>query len=359
MLLAHRVPAILCACIRRQCSPLASPFGTGAGRPAPRGGGDDGGDSAADAPPGDRFLPLLAPPAVRALACLVHPSGPHWRPIRPMPFSEAAVAAAAGQQQQQQRQYCAASSPSSVAAATANPSTAAGLAVDVNAAVELATSVWRQTAKHLLERTENSGSGGRSGDNSSGGGGGRVDVAAAAVAAEGKGLGFNAVATLCGILCQTRNSEGCCDSADDSVRIHHGGGTPAAAATAPFCGHFVSPRGSSEKGGGPGGTREAALRVLLHSCRASPGIAHAVAAFDGGAAVQALLGRLCLPSVPDTGPNVSEPKYVRLGQLFAAGATEFTLWGGDATLRRTNGFLVRYALFPMIATTLNAVRDRA
>lgn len=324
MLLAHRVPAILCACIRTQCFPLTSPFGTGADKSGWRGDVDGVGDSAAVASPGGCCLCLLVRPAVRALAYLVHPMGLQWRPIRPMPFSEAA-AAVDQHQHQQRRRYCSVSSPSSEAAAAAKPSTAAGLAVDVNAAVELATSVWQQTAKHLLARAKNSRDGGRGGDNSVGGGSGRVGLAAAAamVTDEEEDLAVNAVAALCGILCQTEKNESCCNSACSSAHDHSVVGIPAAAAAAPFCGQFVAPRGVTGKGDGLDETRSAALRVLLHACRASPGIAHAIAAFNRGAAVEVLLARLCLPSVADTGPNVSEHMFVRLGQLFAAAATNY------------------------------------
>ncbi|CAN0554027.1 unnamed protein product, partial [Ectocarpus sp. 8 AP-2014] len=96
MLLAHRLPAVLCRCIlRRHHSPLAAPCSTGA-----RGGvGDVVIVSPAAAVPSGRRrrhrqrFPLT-PPAVRALSLLVQPTGPQWCPIRPMPFRETAVAAA-------------------------------------------------------------------------------------------------------------------------------------------------------------------------------------------------------------------------------------------------------------------------
>ncbi|CAM9750929.1 unnamed protein product [Ectocarpus fasciculatus] len=362
MLLAHRLPAVLCRCIlRRHHSPLATPCSTGA-----RGGvGDVAIGSPAVALPSGRHRRRrhrqrfpLAPPAVRALSLLVQPTGPQWRPIRPMPFREAAAAAAAAaaatqqQQQEEQRFRLASSQPPSPLAA------AAGLDVDMKAAVELASSVWRQTAQQLLEDTT---SGGNRGNGTGTGGGSRrgggENNASLATAEEdggggggGGGLDFfgeeagpdrgvrdrrgppttNPVAVLCGIICDVEEDE------EDATRwdspgsaAYHRDEIAAAttAAAAPFCGQHVGRRRSSEGGGDGGGgdggggrgdtTRSAALRVLLHSCRASPGVARAIVAFDGGAAVQALLGRLCLPPSSQAGPNVSAKNRHHRGIIMA------------------------------------------
>lgn len=280
MLVAHRVPAVLCSLIRKQQRfPPAPADGSGA---ASRG-------SAAPAR-SSRFF-VLAPPAVRALAQLVHSTGPQWCPLRPMPFGEGA--AAAKEHQHQQGRHHRASSPS---ASTARPSTSAGIAVDVNAAVELAASVWRQTAKNLLETADDGGDGGGSGDCEHG----RATLAAAAAAAaeEAGSKGVNAVAVLCTIVCEVNWNVGCAGESDVGV------GAVAGAFGAPFCGQ---PRRSFEGGGLSGptdSTRLATLRVLLQVCRASPGVAHAVAAFGGGAVVRALLRQASLPSSA-AGPNVS------------------------------------------------------
>lgn len=292
MLVAHRVPAVLCSYIRRQCcSPTAPPDAAG---------GAGGRASSAVPAACSRRLFVLAGAAARALAQLVHPTGLQWRPLRPMPFGEAAAAAAANRHQRRQRRRRGVSSPPSVS--MTGPSTAPGIVVDVNAAVELATSVWRQTAKHLLESAEGGGNAGCGGNINGGGGGDSEHGALLAAAEEEEASGINAVAALCVVLCAGEKKNASCsdDAADSSAGGSERGIT--AAAAAPFCGQSQSRR-PFENGGGPDATRLAALRVLLHACRASPGVAHAIAAFDGGAAVRALLGQASPP--PGAGPNVS------------------------------------------------------
>lgn len=223
----------------------------------------------------------------------------------------------------------------------------------MKAAVELASSVWRQTAQQLLEDVSSGGNGGGAGEGTGGGsrrsdgdrnssfaavkekygGGGDGDLDFFGEEA-GPDRGFrdtrgppttNAVAALCGIICDVEEEED--DEDEDATRWDSPGSAPyhrdetataaaaaAAAAAAPFCGQHVGRGRSSERdgdggGGGGGGrgdtTRSAALRVLLHACRSSPGVARAIVTFDGGAAVQTLLGRLCLPPSSRAGPNVS------------------------------------------------------
>lgn len=304
MLLAHRVPAALCGCIRWQPLP-----------PATRLNGRD--RTAGAVPVHRRRLSPLAAPAVRALSRLLHSTGPQWRPVCPMPFHEAAAAA------QQRRRRPRASSPSARAAA------AAAVAVDMTAAAELAASVWRQTAKQLLENSTSRADGGdggrsnRSGSSGGGGGGGggsRRENGGAGVAADweaGVDIGAactghgnirgtassNALATLCGIVCDVEEEEqvsGCRDSTAGSVDDRRGG-------TAPFCGQSIARRRPLGDGGRSGDTLLlAALRVLLHTCRVSPGVAEVVVAFEGGNAVQALLGRLHLPVGVKADPDVSQ-----------------------------------------------------
>ena len=299
MLVAHRVPAILCSCLRlrrrQQRSPSDPPDSSRAGGRAPAVRRDF----------------VLAAPAVRALAQLVHPTGPQWRPLRALPFGEAAAAAAAAAaavNRHRRRQGLRCRAPSPAMPMEEKPSTGAGVAVDVSAAVELGASVWRQTAKHLLEGADNGGGDGGDGGTGSGGGSFRAHSGNLAVAeGEAEASGVNAVAALCAILCEADEGSGRSDAALSSADSGEGGVVGAVAA--PFCGQ---PRRSFEKSGGGGGggggggedvTRLAALRVLLHACRASPGVAHAIVAFGGGAAVQALTGRLSLPSADD--PDVS------------------------------------------------------
>ena len=290
MLVAHRVPAILCCCLRRQqrkSFPTAAPPDSSSGS---RAGGRD--------PAAPACSSVLAVPAARALAQLVHPTGSQWRPLRALPFGEAATTTAAASQHRRPKlgRHRRDSSPRSVPMVEPS-STRAGMAVDVTAAVELAASVWGQTAKHLLERAEGGG----------GGGGGYHEHGAnleAATAAEEGSQGVSAVAALCTILCEAGKIAGCSDDAAGSRADSGERDIAVSAIAAPFHGQL---RRSFEKGSNGEGvadaTRLAALRVLLHACRASSGVAHAIVAFGGGAAVQVLLGQLSRPSA--SGPYVS------------------------------------------------------
>lgn len=166
----------------------------------------------------------------------------------------------------------------------------------MTAAVELAASVWGQTAKHLLERAEGGG----------GGGGGHhehgANLATATAAEEYPGV--SAVAALCTILCEAGKIAGCSDDAAGSRADSGERDIAVSAIAAPFHGQL---RRSFEKGSDGEGVadaaRLAALRVLLHACRASSGVARTIVAFGGGAAVQVLLGQLSRPSA--SGPYVS------------------------------------------------------
>lgn len=157
MLLAHRVPAVLCACIRHGSAPdPRSPLGAPASAqpyqprtPPPPSSSSE-----------NRALHPLALSCVRALACLVHPTGPQWAPIRQTPFLEASGERGVG-------------SPTSatVAAAAAALAVSGGLAIDMRAAVDLGSSVWRETATHLLRIGGGSAGGGGGGSGGGGGGG--------------------------------------------------------------------------------------------------------------------------------------------------------------------------------------------
>lgn len=252
MLLAHRVPATLCACIRSHSCPTPP---LGAATPTR-------GDTACLAPSYRQRLFALVHPAVRALARLVHPTGAQWTPILAMPFHEATAQGRLGL-------------PIPVEVSN-------GRAVDAKAAAELGASVWQQTAKHLLEVDGCDGSSGSDEE-------GAVSLVAAMGADSGRGhrgigeADNSAIGVLCRILC---------DAGDLSCGSATSGG-PEGVSTPPALGHSV---GSEDRPGTSQGVQIAALRVLLHVCRASFDVAHAVAAFDGGATVQALLDRLCSPA---------------------------------------------------------------
>ncbi|CAM9176832.1 unnamed protein product [Laminaria digitata] len=248
MLLAHRVPATLCACIRRRHSCPTPPLG--AATPT-----RDGAACSTSS-----YRQHLVHPAVRALARLVHPTGAQWAPIRAMPFHEATARCRLG--------------------LTIPAAVASGRAVDTTAAAELGASVWRQTAKSLLEADGCDESDGSDEE-------GAVSSAAARGAESGggrRGIGEaddnSAIGVLCRVLCDPGKLS--CGSA--TARGPEGVSTP------PALGYSA---GSRDRSGAGQDVRIAALRVLLHACRASFGVAHAVAAFDGGATVQALLDRLC------------------------------------------------------------------
>ena len=252
MLLAHRVPAILCVCIRRYSCPTPPP---GAVTPTR-------GDTACSAPSYRQRRFALVHPAVCALARLVHPTGAQWAPIRTMPFHEATA-----------RRRLGLKIPVAVAS---------GLAVGAKAAAELGASVWQQTAKHLLEVDGCEGSSGSDEE-------GAVSLAAAMSAESGRGrrgigeADNSAIDVLCRVLC---------DAGDLSCGSETSRG-PEGVSTPPTVDHSV---GSRDCSGASQRVQIAALRVLLHACRASFGVAHAVATFDGGATVQALLDRLCSPA---------------------------------------------------------------
>lgn len=247
MLLAHRVPATLCSCIRRRS--LSSPqLARGITSLARRSQ--------------SRMNPL-EPPAVLALANLVHSTGAQWAPIRAMPFHGTAGRRAD-------------STPLSAGTS--------GLAVDVRAAVELGTSVWRQTATHLLETSR---SGGGDGDDGGLTVGEKLDPDGGDGQNGGRDAFDTAIAALCRILCEA----GDLSSSPPASKIREENESVDAA---PFCGGGILRRSSSSQSGGA--MRLAALRVLLHCCRASPDVAHAIVAFDRGAAVQAVLDRLSLPA---------------------------------------------------------------
>lgn len=280
MLLAHRVPAVLCACIRRQ-----PPGGhsareeTGPSMIKTAASGHTSSTSSSSRGSSDR-MPPLARSAVHALALLVHPRGPQWAPIRAMPFREATS--------EQTR------SRNGVAVADAGvAATASGLAVYIKAAAELGASVWRETSMHLL-KTARTGSGGRDG-----GGGGDSMMPETARGGEGRGgggsgsdpyfVGTKVVATsalsvLCAILCEDAHCDGL-----TTVKRDCSQNTIAPSSDESLRGLAVRPRDDAAA------VRLAALRVLLHTCRSSADVAHEFAAFGGGVAVQALLARLCLP----------------------------------------------------------------
>ncbi|CAM9284359.1 unnamed protein product, partial [Ectocarpus sp. 13 AM-2016] len=154
-----------------------------------------------------------------------------------MPLREVA-AVASQQQQQEQRFHLASSHPPSPSGA------AAGLDVDMKAAVELASSVWRQTAQQLLEDTAIGGNGGGAGEGTGGGsrrGDGDGNASFAAVEEKngggGGGLGIfgeeagpdrgfrdrrgppttNAVAALCGIICDVEEGDDEEDEGEDAT----------------------------------------------------------------------------------------------------------------------------------------------
>lgn len=281
MLLAHRVPAVLCACIRHGSSDPRSALGAPA-QPCRQGN--------PPVPSENRALHPLTPSCVRALACLVHPTGPQWAPIRVTPLREAAV---------NERGAGSPSVTNAVAAASS------GLAIDMRAAVDLGASVWRETATHLLQMGKSAAGGGcGSGGNDEGG----VGLEATAVTLEnGRGgshvssgteatsFTTSAVSSLCGIICE---------AADGSAAPR--GGEENRFEAPSYDASAV--RGGSPTAGGDGGdsgVRLAALRVLLHTSRASARVAHAIAAFDEGSAVQALLGWLCFATRRRNGINAS------------------------------------------------------
>lgn len=262
MLLAHRVPATLCACIRRHSCPTPQ---LGAATPTRDG-------AVCSALYYRQRLFALVHPAVRVLARLVHPTGAQWAPICAMPFHEATARRRLG--------------------STIPVAIASGHAVDAKAAAELGASVWQQTAKHLLEAGGCDGSGGSDEESA-------VPSPTARGAGSGRGRrGINeadnsAIGVLCRVLCDAE--EFSCGSA--TSRGPEGGSTAQA---------IDRSAGSRDRSSGGQDVKIAALRVLLHGCRASFGVAHAVAAFDGGAIVQALLDRLCLPSTTEgAAANVS------------------------------------------------------
>lgn len=269
MLLAHRVPAVLCACIRHGSPDPRSALGAPA-QPCRQ--------ATPPVPSENRALHPLAPSCVRALACLVHPTGPQWAPIRATPLREATV------------DERGTGSPSVVNAVAAASS---GLAIDMKAAVDLGASVWRETATHLLKM---GGSAGGGGCGSGGNGEGGVGIEATAsmlendgrsgsrVSSGGEAISFttSAVSSLCGIICAAADG-----------RTASRGGEENRFEAPPYDASAVRRRSPAAGGdGGDDGVRLAALRVLLHTSRVSAHIAHAIAAFDEGAAVQALLGRL-------------------------------------------------------------------
>lgn len=253
MLLAHRVPATLCACIRRYSYPTPP---LGAATPTR-------GDTACSASSYRQHLfALVIHPAVRALARLVHPTGAQWAPIRAMPFHEATA-----------RRRLGLTTPVAVAS---------GRAVDAKAAAELGASVWQQTAKHLLEVDDCDGSSGSDEE-------GAASLAATMgpeSGSERRGIeeaDNSAIGVLCRVLC-------------DAGDLSYGSATfrgPEGVSTPPALSQSVS---SGDRSGAGQDVQIAALRVLLHACRESFAVAHAVAAFDGGATVQALLDRLCSPA---------------------------------------------------------------
>lgn len=157
-----------------------------------------------------------------------------------------------------------------------------GLAVDMKAAAELGASVWQQTATYLLEATSRGESSIISEGNGVGGGIGSPDG----------GLdrcnisNTNAIAVICAILCEAE---------EDSVSGHteRSKEWEANSATTSFCDQQADSEVSSCNGSRRGWKLDA-LRVLLHTCRVSPGVAHAVVAFKEGAIVQTLLGGLWL-----------------------------------------------------------------
>ena len=254
MLLAHRVPATLCACIRRHSDPTPR---LGATTPARDG-------AAFLAPSYRQRLFAVVHPAVRALARLVHPTGAQWAPICAMPFHEATA-------RRRQGLFI----PVAIAS---------GHAVDAKAAAEFAASVWQQTAKHLLEAGGCDGSGGSDEE-------GAISSASVRCAESGRGrrgMG-EAETTAIGVLCRVL-----CDAEEFSCGSVISRG-PGGVSTPPAFDHSAGARDRSDGGQD---VKIAALRVLLHGCRASFGVARAVAAFDGGAIVQALLDRLCLPTSP-------------------------------------------------------------
>lgn len=280
MLLAHRVPAVLCACIRHGSPDPRSALGAPA-QPCRQGN--------PPVPSEKRALHPLAPSCVRALACLVHPTGPQWAPIRATPLREAAVDDRGTE---------------SPLVANAVAAASSGLAIDMRAAVDLGASVWRETATHLLKMGRSAGGGGcGSGGNGEGGVG--LEATAATlengrggihISSVGDATSFttSAVSSLCGIICEAAGGSAAPRGGEenrfealsyDAYAVR--GGSPTAGGD-----------------GGDGGVRLAALRVLLHTSRASARVAHAIAAFDEGAAVQALLGQLCFATRRRNGINV-------------------------------------------------------
>lgn len=231
MLLAHRLPAVLCACIRRQ-------------RPA---------EAREEDILGLEPLPRLA---VHVLGLLVHPSGPHWEPIRRMPFLETSHEASCsskpvGMMQENQG--------------------------DLEVASELTVSVWRDTSLQLMDATgDGSGEGVAVPGDALGAQPGRRDAGNRC----GSTLRNDALSVLCEIICGERwashaalsvgEEQGVMPAATDGVQPSRNCTTPYAPASAKFD----------------------ALHLLLHSCRSSLDVACAIANFSGGAVIQALLGML-------------------------------------------------------------------
>lgn len=255
MLLAHRIPTVLCACIRRHST--SSPTSLLNARSHP---------------------PATAAAAICALAGLVHPTGAQWVPIRAMPLAEATIDACG-------------------IGATVGQD---WLAAEIKAAVDLGLSVCLQTATNLLENAPQDSSdvnhSGVSGDLGSTYQNGRHEEE------RHEPHSTTAIEVLCGILC----SEGKDGHGGGSVGVVDLDDTPNRANTAPFCDQSVSryhdrrevelqslPSPSPSSAGGRLQVTLAALRLLLHACRASSGVAHAIADYDGGTVVQALLKRLC------------------------------------------------------------------
>lgn len=225
--------------------------------------------------------------AVRTLAALVHPTQPQWRPIRALPFQEAAI------QWIEQTE--------TVATAAVAAAATSGLAIDVKAAAKLGASVWRETSTHLLKTAKNGISGERVVERSGAGAGNEeARRGGGQNQSVGKAVAPSALSVLCSIVREEGSYDGLAAAARDSEKIDVG--------DAPFSGECLRGVKASHHSDDTSTARLAALRVLLHTCRASSSVAHAFAAFHGGAAVQALLGRLCLPEGNTLGGKVRRRK---------------------------------------------------
>lgn len=238
-----------------------------------------------------------------------------------MPFRDAAAPAAATSATDR--------TVSTTVAATSPIAIKTRLPMDVSAAVDLAESVCRETSTHLLkEEARNYTDGGRGHprEHPVTGVGVGVDVGNSDKNNDGDGRhsgeekSNSALSALCSILCEEDVS---CRAAatvvTNTVTSQKGGQEmifPSSDAS------LLEPQRSAVTDNDKADydehdhdqaveARLAALRVLLHSCRASSSVAHAFAAFDGGTAVQALLGRLCLPT--STGRNTGKVITKNLG----------------------------------------------